>query len=90
MDWYADAVATLASGPSGRALLQDRKAKLEPQLDLETSPAAHQMALRVTSLGPLDLYAVRLRVGQPPENLRPPIELSCSNTTEDGRSTSAG
>jgi hypothetical protein len=34
MDWYADAVATLALGLSGRAFLQDRKAKLEPQLDL--------------------------------------------------------
>jgi hypothetical protein len=32
------------------------------------------MALRITSLGPLDYRPVRLRVVQPPENLRPPIE----------------
>jgi hypothetical protein len=74
MDWYADIVATLALGLSGRAFLQDRKAKLEPQLDLEPFPAAHRMALRVTSLGPLDCHTFRLRVVQPPENLRPPIE----------------
>jgi hypothetical protein len=74
MDWYADVVATLALGLSSRAFLQDRKAKLEPQLDLEPWPAAHRMALRVTSLGPLDYRSVRLRVVQPPENLRPPIE----------------
>ena len=43
MDWYADIVATIALGLSGRAFLQDRKAKLEPQLDLEPLPAAHQM-----------------------------------------------
>jgi hypothetical protein len=74
MDWYADIVATIALGLSGRAFLQERKAKLEPQLDLELFPAAHQMALRITSLGPLDYRMVRLRVVQPPENLRPPIE----------------
>ena len=74
MDWYADIVATIALGLSGRAFLQERKAKLEPQLDLELFPAAHQMALRITSLGPLDYRTVRLRVVQPPENLRPPIE----------------
>jgi hypothetical protein len=74
MDWYADIVATIALGLSGRAFLQERKAKLEPQLDLEPLPAAHQMALRITSLGPLDYRTVRLRVVQPPENLRPPIE----------------
>jgi hypothetical protein len=51
MDWYADIVATIALGLSGRAFLQDRKAKLEPQFDLEPLPAAHQMALRITSLG---------------------------------------
>jgi hypothetical protein len=66
MDWYADIVATIALGMSGRAFLQERKAKLEPQLDLELFPAAHQMALRVTSLGPLDYRTVRLRVVQPP------------------------
>jgi hypothetical protein len=49
MDWYADIVATIALGLSGRAFLQERKAKLEPQLDLEPLPAAHQMALRITS-----------------------------------------
>jgi hypothetical protein len=32
------------------------------------------MALRITSLGPLDYRMVRLRVVPPPENLRPPIE----------------
>jgi hypothetical protein len=32
------------------------------------------MALRITSLGPLDYRTVRLRVVQPPENLRPPIK----------------
>jgi hypothetical protein len=74
MDWYADIVATIALGLSGRAFLQERKAKLEPQLDLEPLLAAHQMALRITSLGPLDYRTVRLRVVQPPENLRPPIE----------------
>ena len=74
MDWYADIVATIALGLSGRAFLQERKAKLEPQLDLELFPAAHQMALRITSLGPLDYRPVRLRVVPPPENLRPPIE----------------
>jgi hypothetical protein len=74
MDWYADIVATIALGLSGRAFLQERKAKLEPQLDLEPLPAAHQMALRITSLGPLDYRTVRLRVVQSPKNLRPPIE----------------
>jgi hypothetical protein len=47
---------------------------LKPQLDLELLPAAHQMALRVTPLGPLDYRTVRLRVVQPPEKLRSPIE----------------
>jgi hypothetical protein len=32
------------------------------------------MALRITSFGPLDYRTVRLRVVQPPKNLRPPIE----------------
>ena len=49
MAWYADIVATIALGLSGRAFLQEGKAKLEPQLDLELSPAEHQMVLRITS-----------------------------------------
>jgi hypothetical protein len=74
MDWCADIVAMIALGLSGRAFLQEPKAKLEPQLDLEPLLAAHQMALRITSLGPLDYRTVRLRVVPPPENLHPPIE----------------
>jgi hypothetical protein len=74
MDWYADVVATIALGLSVRAFLHDRKTKLEPQLDLEPFLAANRMGLRITSLGPLDYRSVRLRVVQPPENLRPPIE----------------
>jgi hypothetical protein len=79
MDWYADIVATIALGLSIRAFLHDRRTKLEPQLDLGPFPAANRMALRITSLGPLDYRSVRLRVVQPPENLRPPIEAVMFN-----------
>jgi hypothetical protein len=79
MDWYADIVVTIALGLSVRAFLHDRRMKLEPQLDLEPFPAARWMALRVTSLAPLDYRSVRLRVVQPPKNLRPPIDAVMFN-----------
>ena len=74
MDWYVDIVATIALGLSGRAFLQERKAKLEPQLDLEPLPPRTRWRCGSRPSGRWITVLVRLRVVQPPENLRPPIE----------------
>jgi hypothetical protein len=44
MDWYADIVATIALALSGRAFLQERKAKLEPTVGVHLPEPVEDLA----------------------------------------------
>src|SRR6266508_2938972 len=89
IDWYSGTVALLALGLALWVFIRQRKAEQAPQLELEKQVVSKGTALRVTSLGPVDYHAVRMRIVPPPTGSAGQSRRSGTKTSGPRRSTSA-